>query len=247
VPGAENDSNVCIKWGTGSGRAIFDGAWKFGKALGVIGSFTTIPIGIVNFYLFFGRISLAFFPLWIGLHIWNAFLSFMLLIGLKSEICKSRDCKLARGGYIAIIGGLIWLLAAVLLCRARRVEYVLSREPDDMDGDLDYDDKPLALPAPEESDRWLALPAPEESDEEYENESPSTREVPLALPPSETAAQQLATKPTKKKKGTGKSKKKDTTSLPGPSEASENMATKPKKKNKKAGGSTTKSDNTVEK
>lgn len=208
LTGAEDDSNVCIKWGKGSGRDIFDGAWKFGKALGVIGSFTTIPAAVLNFFFFSGRVSLELFIPWIAIHVLNSFLNFMLLIGKSSLLCTSRDCKLARAGYVAIIGGFLWLLAAVLLCFIRRIESGLRMGANGVGRKDDDDEERLALPAPDYSDGErsekeapLALPAPPNK-----RKVPS-REVPLALPPPETSASNIVASPQRKKKSTPKKNK----------------------------------------
>jgi hypothetical protein len=186
--GPEDDSNVCIKWGDGDSRAIFDGIWKLGKSIGVIGSFTTIPAAFLNCVLFWSRFDLGWFYPLIGLHLLNALFCFMLLVGLRSEFCETVDCILARAGYVAIVAGFIWLIAACLLYLVRKKEAEMSTNPNGVDlKDIEADkEEMLALPAPEEE--RLALPAPGD-DRKKTKKAPSSREVPLALPPSESAAQ----------------------------------------------------------
>ena len=149
------------------------------------------------------------------MHVFNSFLNFMLLIGMKSVVCESRDCKLARGGYVAILGGLFWFVAAILLFLVRRVEDELERDSNDKSWEDDFDEERLHLPQQDESDEEeehearLALPAPPTKKSDKPR-SPS-REVPLALPPSETPlalppsetsiSSQPSTKKTKKKLG----------------------------------------------
>jgi hypothetical protein len=150
--------------------------------------------------------SLDFFFPWIGIHAFNSFLNFMLLIGLKSEVCKSRDCQLARGGYVAIFGGLLWFVAAILLFLVRRVEDEIERDSNDVRWVDDFDEERLQLPQSDDSDEEeedeapLALPAPP-SEKSIRSKSHS-REVPLALPPSETSiSPQPSAKKKKKKSG----------------------------------------------
>lgn len=191
--GPEEDSNVCVKWGGGGYRDIFDGAWKFGKSVGVLGSFTTIPVAAINFFLIWTRFNVGLFYPLIGVHVLNAFLSFMLLIGLRSSVCDYITCVLARAGYIAIAAGVLWLIGAILLIRVRQLE--LAMPPPEPNG-VDLKDRD-----PPAMEQRLALPAPEDDEEEEEappmsrrgskrNYAPptSTREIPLALPPSETAS-----------------------------------------------------------
>lgn len=151
--------------------------------------------------MFWGRIGYELYIPWIFLHALNSFFNFILLIGLRSELCTSRDCKLARAGYFAILGGLLWLLAAILLWHVRGLEYMLQsdvrnglqRKARDHNHD---EEQPVSL-------------SDEEFDEEKERvtkkkkkKAPS-REVPLALPASET---NVPTTPAVK----GKKKKSDT-------------------------------------
>lgn len=189
--GPEEDSNVCIKWGDGDSREIFDSIWKLGKSIGVIGSFTTIPVAFLNCVLFWSRLDLGWFYPLIGVHVLNAFFSFMLLVGLRSELCEAVDCILARAGYVAIVAGFLWLFAAFLLYLVRKKEAEMSTNPNGVDfKDIEADkEEMLALPAPEEE--RLALPAPDDSPQRKKKapKAPSSREVPLALPPSESAAQ----------------------------------------------------------
>ena len=176
--GPEDDSNVCVKWGGGATRDLFDGAWKFGKSLGVLGSFTTIPVAAMNFFLIWTRFPVGFFYPLIAVHVLNAFFSFMLLIALRSDLCDYVTCVLARAGYIAIGAGILWLIAAILLIRVRQLELAMPPpEPNGVDL-IDRDtEKRLALPAPPEE--RLALPAPGDDDDYEEEEAAPTLEQKL--------------------------------------------------------------------
>ena len=195
-----------MKWGGGATRDIFDGFWKFGKSVGVIGSFTTIPVAAMNFFLIWSRFNVGWFYPLIAIHVLNSFFSFMLLIGLRSDLCDYVTCVLARAAYVAIAAGILWLIAAYLLYIVRKLELAMPPpEPNGVDLIDRETEKPLALPAPE---KRLALPAPkyddeDDNDDEEEKAPPisrrgskkskapsssSTREIPLALPPSETTS-----------------------------------------------------------
>lgn len=186
--------------------------------MGVMGFFTTIIAVAGNVYMFFERMSLVFFFPWIGLHILNSFFNFMLLIGIKSLLCTSRECKLARAGYVAIVGGIFWLVVAILLVLVRNAERQLQDE-DRPVGDQ-YDDEPdlEQIEDDPEKETPLALPAPE---------------VYLALPPSETVVttEQTSKKP-KMKSSTSTSGRNDGTFSPKKSPgASSNAEKSPRKGN----------------
>ena len=215
IAGPEDDSNVCVKWGRGATRDILDGLWKLGKSIAVLGTFTTVPVAALNVFLIWSRFPVEWFYPLIAVHLLNSFWSFMLLIGLRSDLCDYVTCVLARAGYIAIAAGFLWLLAAIMLLQIRKLE---SEMPDPEPYGVDLIDreteKPLALPAPEQR---LALPAPGDDEEDApslsrrgskRNKAPpnSTREVPLALPPSETASsyQETPTSPKPKRQSSAK-------------------------------------------
>jgi len=189
--GPKHHSNVCFKWGRGSSRQIFDAAWRTGKSVGVIGTLTTVPAAFANFVMLWSRFELGWFYPLIAIHIFNAFMSFMLLIGLRSKLCSVQNCVLARAGYVAIIAGFLWLLAAILLYLVRRKEAEMASKPNGVDlKDIENDGEVLALPAPE---KHLTLPAPDDDDDDKRKnnkKTTSSREVPLALPPSESAREE---------------------------------------------------------
>jgi hypothetical protein len=146
-----------------------------------------------------------FYPL-IGLHVLNAFFCFMLLIALRSDFCEAVNCILARAGYVAIVAGFMWLIAAFLLYLIRKKEAEMSTNPNGVDlKDIEADrEEMLALPPSEEP--RLALPAPGDDKRKKKKKAPSSREVPLALPPSESdAAAQNQTPKSKPRKSVQKS------------------------------------------
>ena len=213
----------------------------------------------MNFFLIWSRFDLGWFYPLIAVHVLNSFLSFMLLIGLRSDLCDYVGCVLARAGYIAIAAGVLWLLAALLLLRVRQLESEMPPpEPNGVDLIDRETEKPLALPAPEQR---LALPAPGDDGDDDEEEgapplsrrpskrnraskSASTRDVPLALPPSETAAsyKETPTSPKPKRQSSAKqvpmssSSRTDHTApeSPGPSSSRASVSKSPRKGTRKS-------------
>ena len=107
-----DDGNYCVGW---SNNDTFDGIWKFGRALGVFGAITTSITTIIDMCFVCMRLPLRWFLPLIGMHILNAIMSILLLVGLASSACEADHCHIARGGYFAIIACILWLIVAYLV------------------------------------------------------------------------------------------------------------------------------------
>lgn len=160
--GEEGDGNICVTWqDTGS---LFDGLWRFGKSVGVLGGFTTILPALFDLILLYRRLEQQWFPPLIVIHFGNAMMCLLLLCGLESAVCKSELCEMARGGVIAIFASLFWIAAGIcLLCLLRRERQLLVEDEEEPQEEF------LALPAAEQAHReYPALPANEKARKKQE-------------------------------------------------------------------------------
>jgi hypothetical protein len=182
--GPESDRNVCIDWNKESIENLFDGVWRFGRCVGVIGSFTCLLTAFFNFFLIWRRFSLRWFTIMIVMHIVNTTLCLLLLVGLASTICANTNCVLGRAGYVAIVGAVFWLIATILYYCMREKELELQMDQPDEFPPKPYEDYEEAPRYEDEEEPRLALPPSESASK---RSIPRRSEKPLALPPSESA------------------------------------------------------------
>jgi hypothetical protein len=182
--GPESDRNVCIDWNKESIENLFDGVWRFGRCVGVIGSFTCLLTAFFNFFLIWRRFSLRWFTIMIVMHIVNTTLCLLLLVGLSSTICANTNCVLGRAGYVAIVGAVFWLIATILYYCMREKELELQMDQPDEFPPKPYEDYEEAPRYEDEEEPRLALPPSESASK---RSIPRRSEKPLALPPSESA------------------------------------------------------------
>mmetsp|Transcript_51952 Transcript_51952/g.78913 ORF Transcript_51952/g.78913 Transcript_51952/m.78913 type:complete len:325 (+) Transcript_51952:34-1008(+) len=245
-----DDGNTCVGW---NNKDYFDGVWKFGRGMGVLGSITCPLTLLADFLLIFMRFPLkVFYPL-LGMHVVNATLSALLLVALGSYVCEIDYCRMARGAYVAIIAAVFWLILAFLiyLVRKREMELPDPNEDKGLDEEPYYEEdedpdveQPLALPAPppkspkkkkaKEPER-LALPPSENSSRRRQQpaspKKKSADDAPLALPMSEGSTR--SKKPSSKKSSSGESgtkKKKKKPEGDAPLAITDGTAPKPRKK-----------------
>ena len=190
--GESEDGNQCVSWNDTGG--LFDGLWRFGKAVGVLGSFTCILTALFDLVLLWRRLEEQWFPSLIVLHFGNSMMCLFLLCGLESNVCKNELCELAKGGIVAIIGFLFWFIAGILLmCLKRKERRMVLDEEESEEPDEEF----LALPAAEKKEKpRKALPAPEKPKKKRKEhlalpaaqdlESDSDEEGVKQLPPSST-------------------------------------------------------------
>jgi hypothetical protein len=199
--GGSDDGNVCVGW---NNKDFFDGIWKFGRGVGVLGSLSCPITFVVDSLLIFRRFPLQsswFYPSLVAMHVVNAAFSGLLLIGLASSTCEIDNCKMARGGYVAILGAVVWLILAYLIWIVRRREMALpNHHHPNPDGVPRTDNKkpPQSEPDVEQPLPLLLLlpaPPPPRFPRKKNNEPPR-----LALPPSENSRRRRPPPPPKKKK-----------------------------------------------
>lgn len=140
--GRGNDNNYCVPWQKEAKDDIFDGAWLFGRSLGIIGAVICIPFMILSFYIIVYRVGNRLFTLAVGAYVSMSIISLLLLVGLGSEVCTVNNCKMGPGSYFAILDFFLWIWAALLVFKLRAINL------DEREGDFrPSDEKPLpALP-----------------------------------------------------------------------------------------------------
>ena len=184
--GPYDDQNVCKRWGE---PELFDGAWKFGKALGILGTVTTISLALLDFFIWIvplPQLWLFLMGLW---HLLNCGMAGFLLFGLRSRICDGWifNCKLGTGGILAIISSVLWFICFLLFMCLREQEIKLGgggyiqrsgNKNDDEDHEEEYDDEErLAIEeeggdnfeeeqAPRTANQHKALPSSNHVDDE---------------------------------------------------------------------------------
>ena len=119
---ANDDSrNYCGKWDSFTKDNLFDGAWKFGKAIGVMGALVSaIPL-FLGLYVICYRASSRTFSIMACTDVTMSIFSILLLIGLGSDICDAENCRIGPGGVLAIFGFFIWLGAGALAYKMRAI------------------------------------------------------------------------------------------------------------------------------
>ena len=111
--------NYCVSWDSVTQDSLFDGPWKFGRAVGVVGAMICIPLFLVSLLIICFEFSPQTFAVLACSNIAMAVLSILLLSGLGSQVCEAEDCRIGAGGACAIIDVCIWILAAAIAFRMR--------------------------------------------------------------------------------------------------------------------------------
>eukprot|EP00529_Nitzschia_sp_RCC80_P028481 CAMPEP_0113489126 /NCGR_PEP_ID=MMETSP0014_2-20120614/26370_1 /TAXON_ID=2857 /ORGANISM="Nitzschia sp." /LENGTH=259 /DNA_ID=CAMNT_0000382857 /DNA_START=75 /DNA_END=854 /DNA_ORIENTATION=- /assembly_acc=CAM_ASM_000159 len=125
---AANDDgrNYCVKWDSFTKENLFDGSWKFGKAIGVMGALVSAIPFFLGLYVICYKVSSRTFSIMACTDVTMSIFSLLLLVGLGSDICKAEDCRIGPGGVLAIVGFLFWLGAGALAYKMRTI--ALSEE-----------------------------------------------------------------------------------------------------------------------
>lgn len=89
----------------------FDGAWKFGRAVTVIGSIISYVMVIMLLVNSCVRYPLAVFKTMGGCMVFLSILCFLLLVGLSSDSFINHE--ISAGGSLAIVGAFFWAGAGV--------------------------------------------------------------------------------------------------------------------------------------
>jgi hypothetical protein len=121
-----DDGNYCVKYDSATQKDLFDGVWRFGKALGVIGAMVATILFIMCIYILFFKVQTKYFTFMLYSNIFLGIASLLFLTSLASDVCKNVNCKLGPGGYMAIIGFFLWMAAAYVSYKLQ----ALSQEPE---------------------------------------------------------------------------------------------------------------------
>lgn len=138
--GGGDDGNYCVSWDDATKDNLFDGSWKFGKAIGIMGAILAIVVFFVAIYIVFYKIPSRFFSFLLCTSVVLAVFSLLLLSGLGSDVCDAEQCHLGPGAYLAIFNFFLWLGAAALASKLK----ALSMEPE-----YGYPDTKSTAPSPQ--------------------------------------------------------------------------------------------------
>ena len=109
------DNNVCVPWAPVS-VDYYDGIWRFGKAVGILGALLGGVVMLVALYTICRDIpSYLFKMVLLPCHIIMAIFSLLLLVGLKSSICINENCKFGPGMGVAVFASILWLVTCCFL------------------------------------------------------------------------------------------------------------------------------------
>jgi hypothetical protein len=126
-----NDGNYCVSWDDATKDSLFDGTWKFGKAVGVMGAMLAIIVFLVSIYIVFYKIATRFFSFMLCSSLVLAVFSLLLLSGLGSDVCDAEQCRMGPGGYLAIVDFFLWLGAAALAFKLKALSMESENEHPD--------------------------------------------------------------------------------------------------------------------
>jgi hypothetical protein len=119
------DANECAPWNS-LGMEAFDGVWKFGKMLGIVGTIIAGGLWFMSIYVVIYRVPTHFLGKVATGHGIMAVLSLLLLSGLSSDVCKDESCKIGPGGILAIVTCLFWTISTCIILKLQ----ALSRQPE---------------------------------------------------------------------------------------------------------------------
>ena len=122
----DKDGNYCVRWDQVTKQTYFDGAWRFGRTIGVLGAIISLLLLIFTFYIIFFRIGSRVFSYVLYASIFMSILSLFLLIGLSSDVCDLDDCKIGPGGWLAIFDFFWWVGASYVTYKLK----LLSEDPE---------------------------------------------------------------------------------------------------------------------
>jgi hypothetical protein len=120
--GGSDESNAlrsfCTPW-SAAGMEYFDGAWRFGKMLGVVGTIVGAVVIGFELYIIFYTVPTRIFGRLVFAHVFMSILSMLLLSGLASDICENSDCQFGPGAWLAIVDFFWWIGSALLVFKLR--------------------------------------------------------------------------------------------------------------------------------
>jgi hypothetical protein len=121
-----DDGNHCVRWDSATQEERFDGIWRFGKALGMMGTMVATILFIICIYIIFFKVQTKYFTFMLYSNIFLGIASLLFLTSLASDVCKNVNCKLGPGGYMAVLGFFLWMAAAYVSYKLQ----ALSQEPE---------------------------------------------------------------------------------------------------------------------
>ena len=225
--GPDKDGNVCVQWGDDFNE-IFDGVWKFGRALTILVALTAPIVLVVSVGLVFTVFPPNLYKWMLGFSIFDGISCFLFLLALSSDVCDfgdlERDCKFGPGSGVAIFAALIWFFVGYCFAMIKsREEDLLYGRSARSAGDIDE-----AEPNIENEDKGADDSKVEENTDE---------ESPTATPPVSPATNQTKKKKKKTKKptedSTTKEEAKTLSDIPYGDEEENTQSPKEKKKKKK--------------
>lgn len=222
--GPDKDGNVCVQWGDAFNE-IFDGVWKFGRALTILVALTAPIVLVVSVGLVFTVFPPNLYKWMLGFSIFDGISCFLFLLALSSDVCDfgdlDRDCKFGPGSGVAIFAALIWFFVGhcFAMIKSREEDLLYGRSARSA-GDIDE-----AEPNIENEDK---------GDDDSKVEENTDEESPTATPPVSPATNQKKKKKKTKKPTEDSTTKEEAKTLSDvPYGDEEENALSPKKKKKK--------------
>jgi hypothetical protein len=108
-------------WDQYTKDTVFDGLWRFGKAVTIIGAILSVFVFLFGIFIIFVKGSKCVFSFIGCSSIVLAILSILLLSGLGSDVCDFEECRMGLGCYMAIAASLLWVGNAVVAYRLNSV------------------------------------------------------------------------------------------------------------------------------
>jgi hypothetical protein len=122
----KKDGNYCVGWDENSKSNWFDGLWRFGKSLSVLGAMVSAVLFITAFYLIVYKVQTNFLSGMFFASVFVGLCSLLFLTSLASSVCEIHSCTLGPGGYIAILDFFLWMGTAHIANKLK----ALSQEPE---------------------------------------------------------------------------------------------------------------------
>ena len=122
-------------WDKYTKDTVFDGLWRFGKAVTIIGAILSFFVFLFSVLIIFVKGSKGIFSFIGCSSIVLAILSILLLSGLGSDVCDFEECRIGLGGYMAIAASLLWVGTAIV---AYRLKSLVSAYADSLEEKENY-------------------------------------------------------------------------------------------------------------
>lgn len=129
--------HYCVRWSSTSHKDIFDGTWRFGRMVGIVGCM--IGFGLICFgcYILIWNVTSKVLLVLTILTGTMSVLSLLLLTGLRSDVCINERCHIGPAGALATIDCMTWIAATILL-------YMILQRSNEMEADEKKRNYPLS-------------------------------------------------------------------------------------------------------